>query len=754
MNASIWLAAGLACAQFGGPVETAAPKPAQDAGAQADSGPPPRAVASKIADVTVYQGQALVTREVSVPEGLGTLELLVTPLPVQAEDSSLYSEGADGLRVLSTRFRTRAVKDDTRQEVRAKEALVRQLKTDAKRLLKEIKVQEEDLKYLEKLGGFTGTALSGLTEKGRLDSEAILTLSKFIMENRSTKSNAEVDLRRQLEANSGTADFTVQQLTELSAGTSRVERDAVIVVQKVRPQAGTVRLGYLVNAANWWPQYRLRGGTPEGTVRLEYLAAVVQQTGESWSGVRVTLSTARPSLDAAPPDLIPLKMDVPGGGFTGPVDAHDDRSQRIIAELAKPISMPFGAETALADVVKYLKTSTRGPEFADGIPIYVDPIGLAEADKSMTSAVHGVEIEGVPLRTTLKLVLQQLDLTYVVRDGLLRITSSDSADQEAQDETPEGIRFTSDMAGMGGMGGGIPDAPGHAIEQLQAAGAARLNMAAASAQASELRVAVGQSVEATAADKAGPSVTFPITGRLDIPSRKDPQLLEVARVEMPAEYYAKAVPVMTPRVYRLAKLTNKSDLVLLPGEATVYVGSDFVGRMRLPLVTAGEPFIAGLGVDTQLQVSRRLVKKSRSVQGGNQIFDYEFRIGLRNYRANPVKVQLWDRLPKPEGEAVAVNLVKTSVELSTDASYQRTGRADNLLFWDISVPPGTTGDKTMYMNYEFRLEYARDLPQPRFVAGGLREAPIGGGAMGGMGGGMGGMMGGMGGMRSVSPKGD
>ena len=47
------------------------------------------------------------------------------------------------------------------------------------------------------------------------------------------------------------------------------------------------------------------------------------------------------------------------------------------------------------------------------------------------------------------------------------------------------------------------------------------------------------------------------------------------------------------------------------------------------------------------------------MQGGNQVFDYEFRIGLRNYRASPVKVQLWDRLPRPQGEAVAVNLVKT-----------------------------------------------------------------------------------------------
>jgi uncharacterized protein (TIGR02231 family) len=221
-------------------------------------------------------------------------------------------------------------------------------------------------------------------------------------------------------------------------------------------------------------------------------------------------------------------------------------------------------------------------------------------------------------------------------------------------------------------------------------------------------------------------------------------LLEVARIELASKYFAKAVPVLTPRVYRLARLTNQSPFVLLPGEATVYTGGDFVGRMTMPLVAAGEPFIAGFGVDPQLQISRRLVRKTRSVQGGNQVFDYEFRIGLRNYRSTPVKVQLWDRLPRPHGETVAVNLVKTSLDLSTDTAYLRTSRADNLLRWDLTLPPSTTGEKTVYLTYEFRLEYARDLPQPRFVSGGLREGPIGGGAI------VGGM-GGMGGMRSVRP---
>src|SRR5687767_4220126 len=223
MTASLWLVAGLACAQFGPPAGPAPGDPAQDARRRDEDAPPARPSASRISAVTVYQGQALVTREVSVPEGDGTVELVVTPLPAQVVDSSLYTEGTDGLRVLSTRFRSRAVKEDTRREVRAKEELLKKLQADAQRLQAEVAVQEQDLRYLHKLEGFTGTALTGLTEKGRLDSEAILTLSKFVMENRGAKSKAETDLRRLLQANAEAAEFARRQLAELSSGSSRTE---------------------------------------------------------------------------------------------------------------------------------------------------------------------------------------------------------------------------------------------------------------------------------------------------------------------------------------------------------------------------------------------------------------------------------------------------------------------------------------------------------------------------------------------------
>src|SRR4051812_19216690 len=126
MTASIWLVAVLACAQVDDAAGQAAPGPAEDA-------PIPRVAANRITAGTVYHGNALVTREVSVPEGEGdaTLELVVSPLPPQTIDSSLYAEGTDGLRVLSTRYRTRAVKEDTRAEVRAKEEQIATLELTA-----------------------------------------------------------------------------------------------------------------------------------------------------------------------------------------------------------------------------------------------------------------------------------------------------------------------------------------------------------------------------------------------------------------------------------------------------------------------------------------------------------------------------------------------------------------------------------------------------------------------------------------------
>src|SRR5262245_26410891 len=78
----------------------------------------PTTAASRIVNVTWYPDSALVTREVEVPAGERLMELVVSPLPEATLTSSLYAEAPEGLRVLTTRFRSQAVREDTREEVR------------------------------------------------------------------------------------------------------------------------------------------------------------------------------------------------------------------------------------------------------------------------------------------------------------------------------------------------------------------------------------------------------------------------------------------------------------------------------------------------------------------------------------------------------------------------------------------------------------------------------------------------------------
>src|SRR3954469_14146998 len=74
--------------------------------------------ASRVIGVTVYPSNAVVTREVDVPEGAGTFELTVTPLPPTTVGTPLYTEGTENIRVLATRLRTRPVQEDVREDVR------------------------------------------------------------------------------------------------------------------------------------------------------------------------------------------------------------------------------------------------------------------------------------------------------------------------------------------------------------------------------------------------------------------------------------------------------------------------------------------------------------------------------------------------------------------------------------------------------------------------------------------------------------
>ncbi len=577
------------------PAAEVAPRPegTPPAEARKDALPPSQPIgkpaASRVTSVTIYPNSALVTREVEVPEGRGTAELTVTPLPATTVQSSLYAEGSDGVRILSTRFRVRPVQEDTREDVRRLQDELKQLARNQEKLETDIKSLQSVQQYLGKLEMSSAASTTHLAEKGKLDSDATISLAKYLIESKIDKAREMTDLQHKILNLQEQADFARRKLAELTSSPSRTEQDAVIVVDKLNQGGSRIRLNYLVDGAAWRPQYKLRAGkTAREQVQVEYLAAVSQHTGEDWSHVKLVLSTAQPMLNAAPPDLLTLNIT----------------------------------------------TVPRG------------------------QAAHQPGV---------------MDLEQQVRD--LR--------SKAQKDFNE---------------------------KKASSGAGLFNRAAAIDQSFELLNPEAAAKRACALSlKEGPSVTYHLNTPLTVPSRNDEQVIEVARLDMNPEYYYKAVPVLTPHVYRLADMTNTSKYVLLPGEATMYIDTDFVGQMNLPLVAIGEQFTAGFGVEPQLQVKRELLDKTKTMQGGNQVLKFDYRILVSSYKQEKVKVQLWDRVPHPDNDTVGVSVLKTSPDLSKDALYLREQRPNNLLRWDIQVDPNMTGEKALAVNYEFKLELERQM---------------------------------------------
>ncbi|CAN5702960.1 hypothetical protein BH23PLA1_BH23PLA1_11000 [soil metagenome] len=107
---------------------------------------------------------------------------------------------------------------------------------------------------------------------------------------------------------------------------------------------------------------------------------------------------------------------------------------RIHAALREPIPMPFEKETPLDDVLRYIKQKTETEEMPGGIPIYVDPVALNYAEQTLQSPVT-INLESIPLETTLRLVLDQLDLGFFIKDGMLLITAKCMEGFEANDPT-------------------------------------------------------------------------------------------------------------------------------------------------------------------------------------------------------------------------------------------------------------------------------------------------------------------------------
>jgi uncharacterized protein (TIGR02231 family) len=157
-----------------------------------------------------------------------------------------------------------------------------------------------------KLKDFTITAAKSDLNRGLLAFEPIESLTSLIEEKGLEYHKHNMEFEDKIARLKKDLELLERKRKELMAGHSRTEREAVLFISKEGGEKAAIELNYLVNNANWQQQYNLRANPKKSGVLIEYNAVVNQTSGENWDGVALSLSTAEPTMVAAPPVLEPM----------------------------------------------------------------------------------------------------------------------------------------------------------------------------------------------------------------------------------------------------------------------------------------------------------------------------------------------------------------------------------------------------------------------------------------------------------------
>ena len=272
----------------------------------------------RVTHVTLYRSQALVTRTLQINGEAGVTEFVVGDLPEQIVADSLFAEGTEEVEVRAVQYRTRAVGESPREEVRAKQAEILANGDLVAMNQKNQEIAQRQLNYLDSLEGFVAPTATTELSQGVLDAEALERITKFSFEQRETISKRQVELAREARDLAEQQSLLQRQLGEMTNGATKTVREAVLYVSTTAATPQEIRLNYLVNGCGWSPTYTIRSENEQPTARIDYNGLIYQMSGEDWKDIAITLSTASPALSAAGPGLAPLRVTLQNGDQSMP----------------------------------------------------------------------------------------------------------------------------------------------------------------------------------------------------------------------------------------------------------------------------------------------------------------------------------------------------------------------------------------------------------------------------------------------------
>lgn len=468
-----------------------------------------------------------------------------------------------------------------------------------------------------------------------------------------------------------------------------------------------VELSYRIAGATWAPSYVLDADAGLERGRFSLRAQVTQATGEDWSGVRLSLTSASSERRVDVPELAALRLgtrqppapagfrDLPPGLdalFPADLDRLDGARQEVEPE---PPEEPREQEEAFGiddlDLQGDEPVPAPEPEMMRGLPPMQAPqsmpmpmparsmkksSGLANAVEGVADWISGGFGGSAPTASAAPSA-PPAGVPMPAAHAAMRKRAGPAMDRSEPVE--EDVEVGGDLLDYGRMRLRSFDAPqgkrgrlhpAREEELLAEAGVPRSardrfreQLDRCGRRASDAAAQPLPPQHSRPAPLQGSEVRFDADGSVDLPSDGRFHSVAVRTWTASLSVGYRAVPRSDPRAFRRVEASIEHAGALLPGPVDVYVD----GRLELVAPWSGTPgrgkLLLGLGPEDRIRLVRnvRYREESAGVFGGSRRLHTSIEVQLASSLQRPVKVELLERLPVPaDGKDPAVEQTEAS----------------------------------------------------------------------------------------------
>ena len=252
---------------------------------------------TKITDVTVFLSGAQITRKATTTLKKGDNILHFKDLAYNIDPNSIQIKGDNNFTIVSVSHKHNFVSEleESKEivELKAKrEAL--EFKLELRKNVKSVYTDERNLIY------------SNQNVKGKnsgTDAEDVIDLADYYRE-RLTKVELKIlELRKEEGKIKKEIAQIDNQLFEWDAKKNRPSSEVMVKVSANGIGSSAISLSYMAKNASWKAFYDVRSKESGDKIDLTYKGNVVNNTGNDWNNVNITLSTGNPSVSGSKPDF-------------------------------------------------------------------------------------------------------------------------------------------------------------------------------------------------------------------------------------------------------------------------------------------------------------------------------------------------------------------------------------------------------------------------------------------------------------------